>query len=103
MKKVKRSKKKYTIKTKSRMFIFFLVFGVSIFTLGYRLLINLYQINYMNEQKKVLEHEIDVLSEEKDVLEADIEKLSNPDYIAKYVREKYLYSKSGELIIRFEK
>ena len=30
----------------------------------------------------------------------DIKKLNDPDYVARYAREKYLYSKNGELIIR---
>ena len=41
----------------------------------------------------------DLLSE-KEVLETDVKKLQDPDYVAKYAREKYLYSKDGELIIK---
>ena len=37
---------------------------------------------------------------EKQVLETDVKKLQDPDYVAKYAREKYLYSKDGELIIK---
>ena len=40
------------------------------------------------------------LEEEAKILESDILKLNDPTYIAKYAREKYLYSKDGELIIR---
>ena len=29
-----------------------------------------------------------------------LEKLQDPDYVARYAREKYLYSKDGEIIIR---
>ena len=42
------------------------------------------------------------LQEEKESLETDILKLKDPDYIAKYVREKYFYSKDGELILRLD-
>lgn len=97
-----RKKKKYTIKTKSRMFIIFLIFGAVIFTLGYSLFKNLYQINQLEKEKKQLEEQLVSLNDEQDVLEADIERLSDPNYIAKYVREKYLYSKNGELIIRMD-
>ena len=100
MKKTKRVKKKYTVKTKSRMLIFFLVFGLVISTLGYRLFSNIYQINEMKNQKKKLQGEIVSLNDENEALEADIERLSDSEYIARYVREKYLYSKKGELIIR---
>lgn len=54
----------------------------------------------MKKQKSSLEKKLVELSDEKEVLESDIQKLQDPDYIAKYAREKYLYSKDGELIIR---
>ena len=97
---MKKVKKRYTVKTKSRIFVFFLLFGISIFTLGFRLFNNLYQINQLKKEKIVLENKINDLTDEKEALEADIEKLSDSDYIARYVREKYLYSRPGELIIR---
>ncbi len=97
-----KKKKKYTVKTKSRMFVIFLLFGVVISTLGYHLFIDLYQINELKQEKKQLEEQLVLLSDEKETLEADIDRLSDPDYIAKYVREKYLYSKEGELIIRMD-
>ena len=30
----------------------------------------------------------------------DANKLQDPDYIARYAREKYLYSKDGEFILK---
>ena len=56
----------------------------------------------MKVEKKQLEEKITLLEKEKDVLESDILKLKDPDYIAKYVREKYLYSKDGEVILRMD-
>ena len=100
MKKCK--KRKYSVKTKSRMFIIFIMFGTVISTLGYTLFNNLYQINQLNKEKKQLEEKLFSLNDEQEVLQADIERLSDPEYIAKFVREKYLYSKKGELIIRIE-
>ena len=37
---------------------------------------------------------------EEDKLNSDIKKLKDPEYVARYAREKYMYSKDGELIIR---
>lgn len=54
----------------------------------------------MNEQKKELEDRIASLKEEEKVLKSDIQKLEDPSYVARYAREKYLYSKDGEIIIR---
>ena len=91
---------RYTKKTKGRMIVIFLFFWAIISTLGYSLFNNLKQISDMNKEKKYLEDRIVMLEEEEKVLEADIQKLSDPSYVARYAREKYLYSKDGELIIR---
>ena len=56
----------------------------------------------MKKEKENLENKLVTLKEEKEVLENDIMKLEDPDYIAKYVREKYFYSKDGELILRLD-
>ena len=54
-----RKRRKYTVKTKSRMFVIFLFFIAIISTLGYTLVFNVYQIVDMklkmvslNEEKK---------------------------------------------------
>lgn len=91
---------KYTKKTKGRMFIIFLFFISIISTLGYTLFSNLKQINDIYNEKKSLEKEKEDLKDEQATLAADIEKLSDPEYIARYAREKYFYSKDGEIILR---
>lgn len=91
---------KYTKKTKGRMIIIFLFFISIISTLSYTLFNNLKQINDICNEKKALYEEKVTLKEEQATLKADIEKLSDPEYIAKYAREKYFYSKSGEIILR---
>lgn len=52
------------------------------------------------QEKKVLEKEYTTLKEKEDELKADVEKLQDADYIARYAREKYYYSKDGEYILR---
>ena len=47
-----------------------------------------------------LEKKYNKLLSEKEVLETDVVKLQDPDYVAKYAREKYLYTKDGELVIK---
>ena len=54
----------------------------------------------INEEKKALNNKLSDLKEEEEVLNSDIKRLQDPDYVARYAREKYLYSKEGELIIR---
>ncbi len=52
------------------------------------------------QEKKSLENELIVLEEKEKVLENDVKKLEDPEYLARYAREKYFYSKDGELILR---
>ena len=52
------------------------------------------------ERKRKLEEKYEKLLSDKDILEEDVVKLQDPEYVAKYAREKYLYSKDGELIIK---
>ena len=40
--------------------------------------------------------------EQEEATLADIERLSDPVYVARYAREKYFYSKEGEIILRIE-
>lgn len=56
----------------------------------------------MKLEKDSLVVESDKLVEEIEAVEADIKRLSDPEYIARYAREKYFYSKEGEIILRIE-
>ena len=96
-------KRKKTSKHKIRFFFAFLVFSGITVILGYNLFSNIMSINEMKAEKKELKNKIVTLQEEKKILETDIKKLEDSDYIAKYVREKYFYSKDGELILRMDK
>ena len=95
----KRTKK---LKYKIRFFFAFIVFSSITAALGYNLVCNVLSIKNMNIKKEDLNKQIANLSLEKEKLEANIVKLEDPDYIAKYVREKYFYSKDGELILRID-
>lgn len=97
-----KKKKKKASKYKIRLFLAFLVFVGITSVLGYNLLSNVKMINELVLEKKELKEKIADLEEEKEVLETDIKKLEDSDYIAKYVREKYFYSKDGELILRMD-
>ncbi len=51
-------------------------------------------------EKKNLDKELTSLKEKEEELKVDADRLQNPDYIARYAREKYLYSKDGEYILQ---
>lgn len=54
--------------------------------------------SYKAENKKLVE-QLENLKKEAESLNIEITKLSSPDYIARYAREKYLYSKDGEKVV----
>ena len=59
---------------------------------------------YIKNNKEIKEYKIsykDKLSEEEE-LKSEINKLQDPEYMARYAREKYLYSKKDEIIIKIE-
>lgn len=97
-----KKKKRYSAKTKGRMLVIFMFFGIIILTLIYTLFINFMEIKKMESEMGDLEKEYLSLLSEEARLEADIKRLKDPEYIARYVREKYLYSKDGEIIIRIK-
>ena len=93
-------KKKKTSKIKLRLLGLIVVFGTVISILTCNCVNNLILLNQKKDEKEFLEQKMVALQSEEEELTADVEKLSDPTYIARYAREKYLYSKDGELIIR---
>lgn len=60
-------------------------------------------IIYSNlKEKKELEERYATILEEEELLKSEISKLQDEEYVARYAREKYLYSKDGELIIKID-
>ena len=59
-------------------------------------------ISLKNEQIKLSNDLVELQSQEQD-LKNEIQKLRDPEYLARYAREHFLYSKDGEYIIRLEK
>ncbi len=81
---------------------------ISILTLSLILLmiINIFSLcikisNIKAERKTVIERLVN-LEEEEQYLKLEVEKLNDPDYVARYAREKYLFSKDGEFNIRIQ-
>ena len=95
-------KKKKTLKRGIRFLFSFVIFSIVTVVLGYNMFSNIVSIRKLKLQQIELKQQLVNLEKEKEVLETDILKLKNPDYIGKYVREKYFYSKDGELILRID-
>ncbi len=61
-----------------------------------------FQIFQKEEEKEFLLKQLVQLKEEENLLKKEADKLQDSDYIARYAREKYLYSKDGEFIIKID-
>ena len=85
---------------KRRLFLWFSVFVLIIFYVSYSTSKYWKEILKNKKEANKLQDDYDKLISEKEVLETDLLKLQDPEYVAKYAREKYLYSKDGELIIK---
>ena len=62
----------------------------------------LIKINNLMVQEKELKAELKDLILTSEQLDIEITKLNDPDYIARYAREKYLYSKDDEIVVIIE-
>jgi len=58
-------------------------------------------ITNINEKKELETKYKDILEKE-DLLKSEINKLQDKEYVARYAREKLLYSKDGEIIIKMD-
>ena len=81
-----------------------LLFGVAscafmIYFFGFVVNVSLDIANKYKE-KEILNDKLLELKEEEQELSLDVEKLKDPEYIARYLREKFLYSKEDEYIIK---
>ena len=87
-------------KAKLRIKIYLTVIALLLGFFGYKMYYYWPKIYSNYHEKQVLEAKYNDLLAEEDTLSDDIVKLQDTDYIARYAREKYLYSKNGEIIIR---
>ena len=95
--------KKVSKKAKRRMFFSFIVLVALISTLLVSAQHDWKQIFDNKREIRRLTKEYNSLLDEEKSLEAEVVKFNDPDYIARYAREKYLYSLPEELIIRIPK
>ena len=93
---------KNTKKKRRRMFIFvpicLLIIGYFIYNVGYYA----YTIYTLKKEQIELNKELTDLQTKETALKSEITRLQDPEYIARYARENYLYSKDGEYIIKLD-
>lgn len=96
--------KKRKKKRKTKPFLNFLILvSVSIFMIGtYELSNSMIMLKNIRDEKTSLLNEIEDLKADEEKLKMEVLKLNDPDYVARYAREKYLYSKDKEILIRID-
>ena len=98
------AKKKIKKQKAKKSALRFLVFGVTCLAISFGITLTVSklwsEIYLKYQEKKELEEKIVNLKEEEKDLEINVEKMQDPEYVARYLREKYFYSKDGEYIIR---
>ncbi len=87
-------------KSRRRMLVLGLSSIVVIFAMTFTIGKYWVEIFEKYQEKKELDKELTLLKEKEEELKVDANKLQNPDYIARYAREKYQYSKDGEFILQ---
>lgn len=87
--------KKYRLRLVTYFLIFFGILGILSFTCA-----GMWKQIYQNKKEvKELTIQYEKLKQNEDNLETEVVRLRDPEYVAKYAREKYKYSKDGEIII----
>lgn len=93
---------KKTKKEKKRLFIISSMIVVLMVLLVQSVASDWTEIMDNNHQIKQLTEEYNNLLKEEEKLASDVTKLQDSDYIARYAKEKFLYSQDGDTIIRMD-
>ena len=96
----KGKKKKQIKKSAKRIVVFGLTALITIILVLFSVAKVIVQIFDKYQEADELEQKLADLKVEEENLNDEILKLQDPEYLARYAREKYFYSKDGELIIR---
>lgn len=94
------SKKKIPKRSKKRLIIFGIPCVAIIIYFIVQLGFYAYNIYNLNKELSHKKKEYTELKKDEKELRTEIDRLQDPDYIARYARENYSYSKNGEYIIK---
>lgn len=96
-----KSKKTHRLKRKILRYSVFGISSIVFVVYFFNLVVNMsLEIIDKYKEKDQLNEKLDNLKEEEQELSTDVLKLQDPEYIARYLREKFYYSKNNEYIIK---
>jgi len=93
-------KRKVTKKEKRRLLLISIVFIFIITFMSINILPDWIKIMANNKEITNLETAYKTLLDNEEALKAEVQKLHNPEYVERYAKERYLYTKENEIIIR---
>ena len=86
-------------KAKIKKLVGFVYLGVAV-VLIYYFVINAVRVRSEVNDYKVLVEKRDALLLEKESLSKEVELLSDEDYVTRYARDNYIFSKDGEQVVK---
>ena len=95
-------KNRVSKKSKRRLMIFGILSVIAIFYFFVTLIGYTYSYISLKQEESKLKAELVALQDEKANLKIEIEKLNDPEYVARYAKENYLYSSDGEYVIKID-
>ena len=84
----------------NHIFILIVALIILVVVMGMSVSKVLFQIYDKKSEASELEAKLADLKDNEEKLESEINRLQDPEYLARFAREKYFYSKENELIIR---
>lgn len=91
-----------TKKEKKRLFLISIIIVGLIALLAFSVSKDFITITRNVKQTKELTQKYENLLDEKKSLTSQVTKMQDPNYLARYAKEKFLYSKEDEVIIRVD-
>lgn len=96
------SLKKLTFKDRRRVILLGALSLLILFFILFNFTSNCYQTYIKNRNRKFLEEHLIMLEEEEYELNKQVKRLQDPEYVARYARENFLYSRDGEILIKIK-
>jgi len=93
-------KRKVTKKEKRRLILITTIFAFIITFMCINILPDWLKIMANKKEISSLELSYKNLLDNEEALKAEVQKLHNPEYVERYAKERYLYTKENEIIIR---
>ncbi|MBR1376234.1 MAG: cell division protein FtsL [Bacilli bacterium] len=94
-KRISRRRRRRILIIGSVCIFFFVVFCINVVNYSYKII-------KLTSEQAALEKQLDELKTEKERLDVEIKKLQDPEYIANFAREEYLYTREGEYVIKID-